>query len=97
MHSVRDTILHTIHIIMYTPYTDVSDYTQTIMTITLRGDGEESLEIMIPITNDFIVEQDETFTISFNPVSDSGNIPFYMPTTATILIIDDDGRGSLID
>lgn len=62
------------------------------MTIVLLGDGEERLEIMIPILNDNIVENSENFTLNFTVISDSGNIPFYQPSLANIQIIDDDGR-----
>ena len=64
------------------------------MTVTLRGGGEESLEIMIPILDDFIVEENETLTITFVVVSDSGNIDIYSPDLATITIVDNDGRVS---
>ena len=73
---------------------DGSDYTENMMTVTLRGGGEESLEIMIPILDDFIVEENETLTITFVVVRDSGNINIYSPDLATITIIDNDGRVS---
>ena len=65
------------------------------MTITLRGGGAEFQDIMIPITNDNIVEPTENFLLQFIVVSDSGNIPNYEPSMATIQIIDDDSKYSI--
>ena len=83
---------HTYHILL--SYTVNDDYGGTIMTITLRGGGEEFQDIMIPITNDNIVEPTEDFSLQFLVLGDSDNIISYQPAMATIQIIDDDSKCS---
>ena len=82
----------TTHLILSLSYSALSDYNGTFMTITLRGGGEEVLEIMIPIIDDNIVEQTESFTLQFIVNGDSGNIQLYQPSMATIQVIDDDSK-----
>ena len=54
------------------------------------------MEIMLPIVNDSIVEETEEFTVTFEVISQSGNIPFFEPTRANVEIIDDDRKATLI-
>ena len=71
------------------------DYSEVSSTIMLQGGGAESMPIMVPIINDILVEDNETLTLVFTVLSDSGNIATYSPSMATITILDIDGRGSL--
>ncbi|NAS11822.1 beta strand repeat-containing protein [Poritiphilus flavus] len=47
------------------------DYTLTSGTLSFNGTVGDTEQIVVPITDDMIVEGDETFTISFNTVSDT--------------------------
>ena len=62
-------------------------------TVLLQGGVLESQQIMIVIEDDIIVEDNETFSLSFTIDMDSGNIETYDPSLATITILDFDGRG----
>lgn len=73
-----------------------SDYSRTELNIILRGNGEEMMQIMIPIVDDNRVEETEYFTLNFDVVHDSGNIQLYQPNVTTIQIFDMDGKGRLI-
>lgn len=58
----------------------------------MRGGGDESFTVMIPIIDDIRVEETESFTVEFEVLNDSGNIASYDPIQATVQILDDDGR-----
>ena len=73
------------------------DYSEVDMNIMLVGGdtATEIMQIMVPILDDIIIEDTEDLTLVFSVNSDSGNINTYSPTTATITILDIDGRGTL--
>lgn len=73
-----------------------SDYSRTVLNITLRGNGDEMMQIMIPIVDDNRVEDTEYFTLNFDVIADSGNIRLYQPNVTTIQIFDVDGKGRLL-
>ena len=72
-----------------------SDYTATTGSIHF-GWGELSKTITIPIINDTVAENTETFSIKFTGSSDSYVTPL-LTDTATITIIDDDKSQITLD
>ena len=72
-----------------------ADYTAVDTMAMLQGTTMQMLNIMVPITDDNIVEDTETLTVVFTVMGDSGNIDVFEPSTATITILDIDGRGTL--
>lgn len=68
-----------------------SDYTSTSGTLNFAA-GQTSQSFTIPILNDSTAEGDETFNVTLN--SPSGAV-LGTPATATVTIVDDDGRGTL--
>ena len=71
------------------------DYTAVDTTAMLQGTTMQMMNIMVPIIDDNIVEDTETLTVVFTVMDDSGNIEVFEPSTATITILDIDGRGTL--
>ena len=63
---------------------DFSDFSQTIQFF-----GVLPLEISVGITNDFILENAESFSVEFTSDDDS---VILQPSTATVTIIDNDGE-----
>ena len=57
----------------------------------MRGGGQESVDVIVPIRDDNRVEDPESLSVVFEVLSSSGNIIFD-PTRATVIILDDDGR-----
>jgi M6 family metalloprotease-like protein len=61
-----------------------TDYTARSGTLSF-GSGVATVNITVPITNDSVVESNETFTVSlFSPV----NMTLVAPTTTTVTIVD---------
>ncbi|WP_431127874.1 beta strand repeat-containing protein [Flagellimonas flava] len=60
-----------------------SDYTSTTGTLSFNGTVGDTETITVPITNDAVVESDETFTIQFTSSSD-GTVDITDTATGTI-------------
>ena len=56
--------------------------------------GHDNVTFMILITNDDVVENTETFTLSINPSSLPSGVTIGDPSQATVTIIDDDSKYS---
>jgi Calx-beta domain len=70
-----------------------SDYTAVSGTLTFNP-GVTQQTISIPITNDSVVEGNETFTVTLsNP---SAGAALGTPSSATVTIVDDDGGGNTV-
>ncbi|WP_170114188.1 Calx-beta domain-containing protein, partial [Kangiella spongicola] len=63
-----------------------SDYTTTSGTRTFAGTNGETITISVPITNDTIVEDNETFTLDLSNLTKSG-----------VTFSDDQGLGTITD
>ncbi|MCI0637439.1 MAG: hypothetical protein L0Y70_00075, partial [Gemmataceae bacterium] len=70
------------------------DYTQTYGLVTFNED-EFSKPVSIPIINDYLVEGNETFTLSLDDDPLPQNATLGSPSTGTYTIIDDDPIASL--
>ena len=64
-----------------------SDYAQTVQNITFNSDGVQVLSINI--TDDAMIEPEETFSVSITYVSFGATID---SQDATVTIIDNDGK-----
>lgn len=64
-----------------------SDYTATTGTLTFNGTSGDTETISIPISNDGIIEGNETFIVSFTSSSD-GSVD--ISDSSTVTILDDD-------
>ena len=83
----RSTISHTI---------EGADFTRTTCSLTLRAGGRPgdlSGPCDIPIINDRMVEQDETFSLSARVLNTNGQLARFTVggDSASATIIDDDG------
>ncbi|WP_158307003.1 Calx-beta domain-containing protein [Dokdonia sp. 4H-3-7-5] len=82
--SDEDTV---IEIVTTTGTANEDDYTETIVTVTIPA-GETTGEVVIPITDDMLDEDDETFTVDGTVTS--GNTDNTDPS-GTVTITDNDG------
>ncbi len=82
--SDEDTV---IEIVTTTGTAGEDDYTETIVTVTIPA-GETTGEVVIPITDDMLDEDDETFTVDGTVTS--GNTDNTDPS-GTVTITDNDG------
>lgn len=64
------------------------DYTATSGTLTIAP-GETTSTLEIPILDDDLVEEDETFTVTLDDVAGGGAV-LGVPSTAVVTILDDD-------
>ena len=71
----------------YTHYTDLSDYLDTRQNLTFSSEGSQS--VSIPIIDDFVVEDTESFLAL---LSSSDNFVLIGQELADVFIQDDDGN-----
>jgi hypothetical protein len=76
-----------IDIVTTTGTAGTSDYTETIITVTIPA-GQTTVDVVIPILDDAIDEDDETFTVGGTVTS--GNTS-NTTTSGTVTIIDNEG------
>ena len=65
------------------------DYDSGPYTVTFPA-GETSVSFDVPITNDNILEGDETFTVAVDPSSLPNDVEVGDPSSATVTIVNDD-------
>ena len=66
-----------------------SDYHDPVVTTVTFGDGVTSVSYPVPILNDNVIEDTETFTVTLNTSESYVNIA---DGTATVTILDDDSE-----
>lgn len=70
---------------------DPDDYTDTTRQLNFSGNGIQSVDI--PITDDFLVESTESFSVSLAVESQPQGVVLLQPNSeATVTILDRDGK-----
>lgn len=89
--------------INFTVHVDITDISATICSDNKTGDykpetlvvfkeGSNTASLNIAILDDELLEDDETFNLTINPSSLPSNVIVGDPNTATVTILNDDGK-----
>lgn len=70
------------------------DYTPQTGTLTF-ADGVDSQQITVDITDDILIENNETFIVTLDPSTTTGGVQLGSPASVTVTIVEDDVPGEL--
>ena len=72
------------------------DYTSGPYTVTFSA-GQTTATFDVPINDDNILEDNENFILTISPSSLPNNVTVSDPDEATVTIVDDDGKKTVIN